>query len=133
MIADEILTRVWWFLGFVLVAMAVVICLVPGQDLPQAFEWNDKLSHVVGHAALAAWFAGLVPRRSWWKVFAALLLLGIAIEFAQHFMHQGRAGDPRDVVADAGGLLLGLLLARLGLSRWPEWAAWLLGQRRTAT
>lgn len=133
MTADEILTRVWWGLGFVLVALAVVICLVPGQELPQAFEWNDKLSHIVGHGSLAAWFAGLVPRRSWWKVFVALLALGIAIEFAQYFMHQGRAGDPRDVVANASGELLGLLLARLGLSHWPEWAAWLLGQRRATT
>ena len=58
-----------------------------------------------------------------------LLLFGIVIEFAQYFMHVGREGDPRDVVANSAGAVLGLSLARLGLSRWPDLAAWLLGRR----
>jgi len=123
------LHRFWWALGVVLVAAAVVICLVPGRDLPDALEWNDKLSHALGHGAMAAYFAGLMPRRGWWKIFLFLLLLGISIEFAQYSMHAGREGDPRDVVANATGAAVGLLLARLGLARWPEWAAWLLGRR----
>jgi VanZ family protein len=130
MISATVLTRVWWGLGFVLVAASLVICLVPGQELPTAFEFNDKLSHIVGHGGLALWFAGLVPRRSWWKIFVALLAFGICIEFAQYFMHFGREADARDVVANSCGALLGLGLSRLGLSRWPDWAAWLLGQRR---
>ena len=130
MIAPAVLTRVWWGFGFVFVVAALVICLVPGSDLPGALEWNDKLDHVTGHAALAAWFAGLVPRRSWWKIFLALLVFGIGIEIAQSLMHQGRDGDWHDVVANSCGALLGLGLARLGLDRWPQWAAWLLGQRR---
>ena len=130
MIPNEILTRVWWGLGFIWVTLAIVICLVPGQELPSAFEFNDKLSHIAGHGLLAAWFAGLMPRRSWWKIFVALLALGISIEFAQYFMHQGRNGDPRDVIANSCGALFGLIVARLGLSHWPDWAAWLLGRRR---
>jgi len=130
MISTTVLTRVWWGLGFVLVAGALVACLVPGQKLPTAFEFNDKLSHLVGHGLLAAWFAGLVPRRSWWKIFMALLVFGIGIEIAQYYMHFGREADARDVVANSCGALLGLGLSWLGLSRWPDWAAWLLGQRR---
>lgn len=123
------LHRFWWALGVLIVVAAIVICLVPGEELPGAFEWNDKLSHVVGHGAMAAYFAGLVPRRGWWKIFVFLLLFGISIEFLQYYMHDGREGDPRDVIANAGGAALGLLLARLGVSRWPEFAAWLLGRR----
>jgi VanZ family protein len=123
------LQRFWWAFGVLIVIAAILICLVPGQELPLAFEWNDKLSHVVGHGAMAAYFAGLVPRRGWWKIFVFLLLLGISIEFLQYFMHEGREGDPRDVLANACGAAFGLLLARLGLSRWPEFAAWLLGRR----
>jgi|KBSMisStaDraftv2_1062788.scaffolds.fasta_scaffold254381_2 VanZ family protein len=126
------LTRLWWGMGFFLVALAVVVCLAPGREIPGVFELNDKVSHLAGHGALALYFSGLVPRRSWWKIFVFLLLLGTAIEFAQYFMHWGRDGDPRDQVANSIGALLGLLLARLGLSRWPELAAWLLGQRRAA-
>jgi VanZ family protein len=130
MISTTALTRVWWGLGFALVAASLVICLIPGQEVPAVFEFNDKLSHVAGHGSLAIWFAGLVPRRSWWKIFVVLLVFGICIEFAQYYMQLGRDGDARDVVANCCGALLGLGLSRLGLSNWPEWAAWLLGQRR---
>jgi VanZ family protein len=130
MISPAILTRLWWGLGFVFVGLAVFVCLVPGDELPSAFEFNDKLSHMAGHGALAAYFTGLVARRSWWKIFLALFALGIAIEIAQYFMHAGRNGDPTDVLANSSGLLFGLLLGWLGLSRWTQWAAWLLGSRR---
>jgi VanZ family protein len=123
------LNRVWWSIGALLVAGAIAICLVPGRELPAPLEWNDKLNHVAGHGVLALYFAGLVPRPRWWKIFVLLLLFGISIEFAQYWMHAGREGDPRDVVANGTGALLGLLLARLGLSRWPDLAARLLGRR----
>ncbi|HEU4591514.1 MAG TPA: VanZ family protein [Steroidobacteraceae bacterium] len=119
------LTRIEWGIGCLLVIGAVVACLVPGQDLPASFELNDKISHMVGHAALALYFAGLVPRRRWWRIFVFLLLLGSAIEVAQYYMQLGREGDPRDVIANAAGALFGLLLGRLGLARWPQLAAWI--------
>jgi VanZ family protein len=125
------LQRLWWTFGVVLVLAAIVICLAPSQDIGSAFELNDKASHMAGHGALALYFAGLVPRRSWWKIFVFLLLMGVAIEFAQYYMHWGREGDPRDVVANSAGAALGLLAGRLGLARWPELAAWLLGRRAT--
>lgn len=125
------LRQFWWLLGFLLVAAAVYICLAPSDDIPKPFNISDKASHVVGHAALSAYFAGLVARRSWWKIFAGLLLLGVAIEFAQEFMRLGRHGDLRDVLANGLGDALGLLLAWLGLARWPAWAESLLGRRVT--
>jgi VanZ family protein len=123
------LQRLWWALGAVIIIVATVVCLVPGRELPAVVEWNDKLSHVSGHGLLALYFAGIVARRSWWKIFVFLLALGISIEFAQYFMNEGREGDPRDVVANAAGASLGLLLAWLGLARWPELVAWLLRRR----
>lgn len=125
------LYRAWWALGVIIVTLAIFICLIPGKELPTAFEWNDKTSHLVGHGLMALYFSGLVARRSWWKIFVFLLLLGTAIEFAQYYMHAGREGDPRDVVANSIGALLGLAVGWLGGARWPELAAWLLG-RRTA-
>jgi VanZ family protein len=125
------LRRVWWALGGVLVAAAIAVCLVPGEEVPTAFELNDKLSHLVGHGGLALYFTGLVPRRSWWKIFVFLLLMGVSIEIAQYYMHQGREADPRDVVANSIGALLGLAVGRLGVSRWTEFADWMLGRRAT--
>jgi VanZ family protein len=123
------LQRVWWAFGVVLVVAAIVVCLVPVPDIAAPLEWNDKASHLTGHGILALYFAGLMPRRSWWKIFVFLLLMGVAIEFAQYYMRWGREGDPRDVLANSTGAVLGLLAGRLGLARWPELAARLLGQR----
>jgi len=123
------LQRVWWVVGVMLIVAAIVICLMPVNEVISTFEWNDKVSHLVGHGTLALYFSGLVPRRSWWKIFVGLLLMGISIEFAQAYMHMGRDGDPRDVVANAAGAALGLVAGWLGLARWPELAAWLLGRR----
>lgn len=122
------LMRIEWGIGCLLVLAAAVICLVPGDEVPKPFEYNDKLSHVTGHAVLAAYFTGLVPRRGWWKIFVFLLCFGTAIEFAQYFMQLGREGDPRDVVANSAGALLGLLAGYLGVSRWPELVARVLGR-----
>lgn len=121
--------RFFWVMGAVFVGIAVYLCLVPEQELPGAFEFNDKLNHVFGHAAMAVYFSGLVSRRSWWKIFVLLLLLGIAIEFAQHYMHWGRRGDYRDVIANSVGAGLGLLLGRLGLANWPQWLGRLVGRK----
>jgi VanZ family protein len=123
------LTRIWWALGVLLVVLAMAVCLVPATELPSQFELSDKASHLIGHGTLALYFAGLMPRRRWWKIFVFLLCFGITIELAQYYMHAGREGDPRDVLANSVGAAIGLLLARCGLARWPELAAWLLGQR----
>jgi len=122
------LVRLWWALGVALVAAAAYVCLMPPNDLPGSFELNDKISHLVGHGALAAYFTGLVQRRGWWKIFVFLLLFGVVIELAQYSMHAGRNADVSDVFANSLGAILGLLLGRLGLARWPEVAARLLGQ-----
>ena len=124
--------RVLWGFGVVIVLAALVVCLMPGQELPGSFKINDKAGHLIGHGLMALYFAGLVPRSRWWKIFVFLLLFGIVVEFAQYYMDVGRDGDPRDVIANSAGALLGLLLARLGLARWPLLAAGLLGQRRAA-
>jgi VanZ family protein len=123
------LARVWWAFGVLLVAAATIVCLMPFPEVPKSFDLNDKVSHLIGHAALALYFAGLVPRRGWWKIFVFLLLFGIAIEIAQYYMRAGRSGEPRDVLANVLGASLGLLLARCGLDRWPEFAARLSGRR----
>lgn len=123
------LSRIEWIGGVVLLVAAAVACLVPGQELPSSFELNDKVSHLVGHGALAAYFSGLVPRRRWWKIFLYLLIFGAVIEFAQYSMHVGREGDPRDVIANSAGVCLGLLAGLLGVSRWPEFVAWVFRRR----
>jgi VanZ family protein len=123
------LERIEWTGGAVLLLAATVVCLVPGHDLPASFELNDKISHIIGHGALAAYFTGLVPKRRWWKILLGLVVFGAIIEVAQYFMHLGRNGDPRDIVANSVGAFAGLLVGFLGVSRWPELLAWVLRRR----
>lgn len=119
----------WWALGFVLVGLALVVCLIPIPHEVEPFDINDKLAHIAGHAALAVYFTGLVERRRWWKIFVFLLAFGIVVELAQHNMNVGRQGDLRDIVGNVCGALAGLLLGYLGLARWPDWIAALFGRR----
>jgi VanZ family protein len=124
------MTRFWWALGFTLVGIALFLCLVPNQTLPRGFDLNDKLTHALGHAALSAYFTGLVARRKWWKIFILLLAFGVTVELLQHHMDLGRHGDARDVLANSAGDLLGLVLGWLGLSNWPRWMDRLIGARK---
>jgi VanZ family protein len=120
--------RFWWLLGVVLLCAALVLCLIPLPTVPQGFDLGDKVLHILGHSALATYFSGLVDRRRWWKIFVFLLAFGAGVELAQHYMDVGRQGDLRDVLGNAAGALLGLLLGYLGLSRWPQWFAALAGR-----
>jgi VanZ family protein len=125
------LKRFWWGVGLALVAFVVIVCLVPNADLPST-PTDDKLNHFIAHFVLAAWFAGLVPRNRWWLLLAGLLVLGAGIEIAQSFMRLGREGDVRDELANFVGNIAGIGASWLGLARWPDVAARLLGRRRVA-
>jgi VanZ family protein len=121
--------RGWWVFGVVLVAVALVVCLIPMPNMPTTYRFGDKVAHMLGHAALALYFTGLVERRRWWRIFAFLLVFGIVVEILQATMNIGRDGDARDVLGNVGGCLLGLLLGYLGFARWPIWLAWVFGRR----
>ncbi|MCE2659873.1 MAG: VanZ family protein [Rubrivivax sp.] len=98
------------------VAMAVTAAVVAVKALSvsppgPAFAW-DKINHVAAFTALA--FCGLFTFRAtarphFWVSFI-LLAFGVAIELAQLYV-PGRWGDVEDVVADAVGIVLGLMLA----------------------
>lgn len=121
--------RFLWLVGFLLIGVVLYYCLIPGPQVPK-MPFNDKIEHFAAHFALAAWFAGLVPRRGWWKILLGLVVLGVSIEIAQGLMHDGRDADFRDELANFCGAVAGLGASWVGLARWPELAAWLLGQRK---
>ena len=91
------LTRVWWALGVLLVAAAVVVCLIPSAEIPAEFELSDKVSHLIGHGTPALYFAGLVPRKSWKtaQVSAALSAIIGAVLCIPLFVTLARIGGLR--------------------------------------
>jgi len=112
--------KLWWALGLLLVAIVLTLSLLPTVDVPvQGF--NDKVNHTLAFAAMAGWFAGLYPRKRWWWVAGALLMLGGAIEILQWIMALGREAEWLDVAADATGIAIGLGVAGLGFDGWARW------------
>jgi len=101
----------WLALWVTGIAAVVVVCLLPGQDLPRV-PLSDKLEHALAFALLAASAVQLFVRG--WPlavVAAGLLGLGVAIEFAQAAFTTTRAMEAGDVVADAVGIATGMLIA----------------------
>lgn len=97
-----------WLSG---VAVLVVVCLLPSPDLPK-LKVSDKVEHALAFALLAGSAVQLFERwRALLLIGAALLALGIGIEFAQALFTTTRAMEAADVVADATGIVAGLAIA----------------------
>ena len=111
--------RAWLVLGWLLVALAIVVSLIPWNSLPSV-GGNDKFQHAFGYAVLAVWFAGIYPRSRYPIIAVGLFVMGISIEWLQGAMHAGRARELNDVVANVSGILVGLTLALLGLGGWAR-------------
>ena len=113
--------RAWLVAGWLLVTVVVVASLVPSYSLPPVGV-SDKLEHSVAYAAMTLWFTGIYRRSRYWHIAAALFLLGVAIEFAQGAMNLGRQRDYHDVIANSGGIAVGMLVALVGIGGWARWA-----------
>lgn len=113
--------RLWLSLGWIAVALAIVVCLVPMNELPQPPNLSDKSEHFIAYLLLSVWFGGIYARSRYWAIALGLGVMGILIEFAQGAMRFGRHADSLDVIANCSGILAGLLLCWLGLGAWMQW------------
>lgn len=111
--------KVWLGLGWMFIAGAVVASLVPVQQQPPT-HMSDKLEHSLAYALLTVWFTGAYPRSSYARIGLAMLALGIGIEVAQGAMPFGRQMDFRDVIANSLGIIVGLVIAWIGLGGWAQ-------------
>lgn len=96
-------------MGATLVVALVIAwgSLMPADELPSNLPW-DKLNHLSAYAALA-FVAGLAGRRPWRAAILAVIF-GVAIEFAQMAVPGRQGGDPADMLANALGAVLGVVL-----------------------
>ena len=112
--------RLWLTLGWVGVAFAIFVCLLPADKLPEVGA-SDKSEHFAAYFVLSTLFAGIYPRNRYWMIALGLVIMGILIEFAQGAMHMGRQADAMDVVANSTGIAAGLVLCWFGLGSWVQW------------
>jgi VanZ family protein len=102
--------RLWRLAFFAFVAAVLVISLIPIDQPVPSTGW-DKTDHLLAFSILM-----LLAIRSYSKhrvqLAIALLVYGIAIELLQSLTSY-RFGEWRDVVADAAGIAVAMLLARI--------------------
>lgn len=99
---------VWWLA----VLSVFAVCLLPSAELPQVPVGGDKVEHFLAYALLAAAAMQLHARRTTlWRPALGLLLMGALIEVLQATLTSSRSGDAADLLADALGVLFGLVLA----------------------
>lgn len=106
------------------IALAAVglLSLTPVEHLPsQVFDVWDKAQHAAGFALLAV-LGGAAHRHQHLRVLSGLLLYGALIEVVQSATGW-RHGDLLDLLADAVGVLAGMLaLKALDRLRWAPHA-----------
>ena len=110
--------RVWAGVGWVLVVGVIVGSLLPGPALP-SIGLSDKLEHALAYFLMMVWFAGLYRRTAHPRIAVVLLLLGIALDLLQATTRT-RSFEVYDIVADAVGIAIGLLLSFWLLEGWCQ-------------
>lgn len=105
--------RKWLALWFVMIAMVIAGSLMPARELPQApFDGFDKIEHLLGYFILSAYAALLFGRlRARAYAAAALVAVGIGLEFAQALLTTSRQAELADAVFNAIGVLAGMAVA----------------------
>jgi len=111
--------HLWLAISVALVGVILYASLTPDLPLPTPGGF-DKAEHFIAYFALAVWFTGLYPRARYWQVVTGLLALGLGVEIAQGAMRLGRSAELFDMVANAAGIGVGLLLALALTGGWAQ-------------
>ena len=120
----------WKFAGglilLIILAAAVAPAILPWLAGSEPSVPNvDKWAHGVAFAMLALWFTGQYARSSYARIAIMLLSYGFLIEVVQGFVPY-RSAEFGDLVADAAGIAVGLLVAAVATGGWSVRAeAWL--------
>ena len=110
---------VWISLAWLLVLATAVASLVPAPPTPD-ISYGDKLTHIAVYGLLATFFAGIYRRMRYPRIAVGLILMGGLLELLQSTTGY-RMGDWSDFLANGMGVLLGLVVCRLGLGGWCAW------------
>lgn len=116
--------RRWQLASIVILVLVLGAALMPAfwmfDSKVAALKWledADKWLHAITFLVLAAWFTGMYQRHAYWRIALGLLAFGFVIEICQRMVTY-RTADVYDVAADAGGIIVGLLIGIAGLGGW---------------
>jgi len=113
--------QLWLVIGWSIVFLVIYLSLNSGGMQVVSGMFNDKMSHALGYCGLMLWFAQLYKSLGQRLLLAVLfVVMGIVLEFLQR-MGGVRVFEIADMMANATGILIGWLAARLGLDRLLAW------------
>ena len=108
--------KLWLVLGWMLVALIVVLSLLPKPPELIGFEQSDKLSHIIAYMTLMLWFANIYPQRPYQLLLAVgFFAMGLGLELLQDLTGY-RTFKYADILANGVGILLALYLAQTRLA-----------------
>ena len=111
-------SRLWHTLGWLLVALVVVLSLTPKAPAILEVPGSDKVNHFLAYLVMMLWFSQLhrQPRRQFW-IGVGLVALGACLELVQGLLVY-RSADVLDGLTNGCGVFAGRLLleTRLGNS-----------------
>lgn len=112
------LSRVWWVLACVMVALILFLSLTPTPP-KLSVDISDKWQHAFAYALLMSWFAQLTLRRG--RVALLLVVMGVGVEFLQGWSGL-RYYEEMDMLANTVGVFIGWLMyiLRLRYLLWIE-------------
>ena len=110
------LAKLWLTCGLVLCGIFIYGCLMHHPPGSHNIPYFDKMQHASAFIVMGAWFGAILRPRYLW-VLVALSAFGAFTECLQ-WASGYRDADPWDWVADSIGVLIGLLLVRLGAMNW---------------
>ncbi len=122
----------WRLAGIVLLLAVLAMTIMPALWLwppPSKIPLSDKWLHLLTFLFLSLWFAGQYARSSYWRLVVGLIAFGVLIELGQGMIPY-RSAEWMDLVADIGGIGIGLIIANAGLGGWSlRFEQW-LGKER---
>ena len=108
----------WLGIGGILVVLVIAGSLGPAMSVIGAR--SDKLMHLVAYLVLAVWFGGVYRPARYPLLAAGLLVLGAVMEVAQGMLPY-RSMELADALANAAGVLAGIVLCWTMLGSWCQW------------
>jgi VanZ family protein len=110
--------RFWLSAGLLFAATVLVLSLLPLPPVVQ--QASDKLLHVLAYLGLSLWFGAVYEPRRHSAVIVSLLAFGILIECLQGLTAY-RSTELMDVLADAAGTAIGIVLANTTIGQGLVW------------
>ncbi len=118
-----------WLAGAVLLVLGIAYGSLTSAPFVAAVSGLDKLEHATAYLLLTLWLTGILERRRYWVAASVSLLLGAGLELAQGALTTVRVADPGDMVANATGVGIALVLAHVALGGWAARVERWLGAR----